>query len=88
MAFIQATYNLEGNGLLALTAYKEISTLLHFVDSDHKPNVRAVARHESSGNVANEQQLLHYCVAPAFEYFQSKFDPLTGEPILCTKPAQ
>ena len=76
MAFIQATYNLEGNGLLALTAYKEISTLLHFVDSDHKPNVRAVARHESSGNVANEQQLrttLCRCLCGAcFRVFQVK----------------
>ena len=82
MPFVQATYNLEGDGLLALTAYKEISTLLHFVESDHKPNVRAVARHESGGNVAHEQQLLRYaevCVVPAFEYFKSKFDPSTGE---------
>lgn len=81
MPFVQATYNLEGDGLLALTAYKEISTLLHFVDSVHKPNVRAVARHESSGNIAHEQQLLRAeaCVSPAFKYFNSKFEPSTGE---------
>lgn len=82
MPFVKATYNLEGDGLLALTAYKEISTLLHFVNSDIKPNVRAVARHESGGNVSREHQLLRYAevgVAPAFEYFKSKFDPLTSE---------
>ena len=75
------TYNLEDDGLLTLTAYKEISTLLHFVNSDIKSNVR-VARHKSGGNVSHEHQLLRYaevCVAPAFKYFKSKFDPLTGE---------
>ena len=55
MPFVRATYNLEGDGLLALTAYREISSLLNFVDADHHPNVRAVARLESNGNSAHEQ---------------------------------
>ena len=41
--FVQATYRLEGNGFLALTAYEEIKTLECVISTQHCPNVNAVA---------------------------------------------
>ena len=45
-----ATYNLEGDGPLVLTAYREISTLHSVVANQHYPNVLAIAKKESSSN--------------------------------------
>ena len=42
--FVQATYNLEGDGPLAYSCYEVISTLTAAVNMAHYPNVRAVAR--------------------------------------------
>ena len=80
--FVRATYNLEGDGVLALSAYREISQLHNSVRIAHYPNVMAVAREESQGNAAHEQMLVNYaaaCVKPAYDYFLSKFDATTGE---------
>ena len=80
--FVRATYHLEGDGPLILTAYREISTLHSAVTNQHYPNVAAIAKKESAGNTCNEQQLLRYaknCVKPAYEYFQEKFDYYNGE---------
>ena len=43
-AFVKATYNLEGNGALALSAYEEIRKLFAVVSAKHYPNVTAVAK--------------------------------------------
>ena len=80
--FVQATYNLEGDRPLVLTAYREISSLHSTVTNQHYPNVAVIAKKESAGNTCNEQQLLRYannCVKPAYEYFQEKFDYYNGE---------
>ena len=80
--FVKATYNLEGDGPLVLTAYREISTLHSVVANQHYPNVMAIAKKESAGNSSNEQLLIRYaknCVTPAYEYFTEKFDFNNGE---------
>ena len=67
--FVKATYNLEGDGFLALEVYERLSALYISVRSKHNPNVTAVAKKEASGNSAREKQLLDYadvCVKPAF----------------------
>lgn len=53
--FVQAIYRLEGDGPLALTVYKEIKALESAIVSKHFPNVAAVARQESNGNITHEQ---------------------------------
>ncbi len=63
--FVQATYNLEGDGPLVLTAYREISTLHSVVANQHYPNVMAIAKKETAGNSSNEQLLIRYA---AYEY--------------------
>ena len=59
MIFLLATYNLEGDGMLVLVPYREISQLKSSVRNAHYPNVVAVAREESQGNVTHEQLLVN-----------------------------
>ena len=46
--FVKATYALEGDGPIALTAYEQISTLYSHISTAYYPNVNAWARHQSS----------------------------------------
>ena len=76
-AFVKATYKLEGDGPLALSAFEEIRKLYTVIVAPHFPNTTAVARQASNGNQSNEQQLVasaSLSVQPGFEYFKSKFD--------------
>ena len=64
--FVKATYNLEGDGFLALETYQRINAL-YITRSNHMPNVTAVAKSQANGNSVNERQLLdyaHVCVKP------------------------
>ena len=75
--FIKATYKLEGDGLLSLEAYQQLSILFASVSTQHYPNIAAVAKAEANGNASHEQQLLDYskaCVHPAYDYFYLKFN--------------
>ena len=70
--FVRATYNLEGDGLLALTAYRHLSELQSTIMCEYYPNVNALAKQESKGNSSHERQLVEYtknCVKPAHDYF-------------------
>ena len=53
--FVQATYRLEGDGFLAVTAYGEIMTLESTISTQHYPNANAVARLESIGIFSRQQ---------------------------------
>ena len=59
MPFVQATYKLEGDGHLALECYEVISSLTAAVNmaQPHYPNLQAVVRRLSGGNLQVEQQL-------------------------------
>ena len=75
-AFVKATYQLEGDGALALSAYEEICKLFAVVSAKHFPNIAAVAKQLSLGNSTYENQLITYgcnCAQPAFDYFELKF---------------
>ena len=78
--FVKATYTLECDGPIALTAYEQISTLYSHISTAYYPNVNALARHQSEGISSREQQLLAYwcwpkqCVTPAYTYLKAKFD--------------
>ena len=78
-SFVCATYDLEGDGSLAPTAYN-ISKLQSTIACEHY--VMALAKQESNGNSNHKQQLVRYakgCVQPAYEYFKAKFDLVSGE---------
>ena len=75
--FVKATYNLEGDGYLALEVYERLSTLYIAITSKHMPNVKVMDKAEAGGNSSHEQRLLDYaevCVTPAYDYFKAKFD--------------
>ena len=50
MPFVQATYNLEGDGPLALTCYETIRALNAATRQAYYPNLQAVTSEISSGN--------------------------------------
>ena len=60
MPFVQATYNLEGDGPLALTCYKTISALNAAARQAYYPNLRAVTSEISSGNSLIESDLVQH----------------------------
>ena len=75
--FVKGTYNLEGDGPLALTTYEELRKIYNFISLPHYPNLMACARNLASGDATVEQQLIIYaksCVEPGFQYFKEKFD--------------
>lgn len=63
--FVKATYNLEGDGPLALSAYEHISFLDSFAPTVHYPNTATVARKFSYGNALICQQMYNYAVSCA-----------------------
>jgi len=78
--FVKATYHLEGDCPLVLSAYKEIAALRVAISNQYYPNTNAVATKLSSfssNQSVLKQQLLDYgkvCVKAAYEYFHQKFD--------------
>lgn len=75
--FVTTTYNMEGDGPLAIHAYEQVKALYNPVSLRHFPNVAAVARQLADGNAAHERQLVAYaenCVTEGYNYFRSKFD--------------
>ena len=64
---VAATYLLEGDGPLALVAYRQISKLHAAIACEYYPNVSAIAKNEAGANAVHKQQLLAYvknCVQP------------------------
>ena len=75
--FVKGTYNLEGDGPLALTTYEELRKIYTFIGQPHYPNLMVCARNVANGNATVEQQPISYgklCVEPGFEYFKAKFE--------------
>ena len=74
--FVKATYNLEGDGPLAVRAYQELRVLDNFLANWHYPNVMEAARAVSRGNAEVAQGWINYarqCMQPAYNYYQEKF---------------
>ena len=72
MPFVKATYNLEGDGPLALTCYEALSALNAAARQAHYPNLEAVASYLASGDADKEQELILYaksCVQPGVAYY-------------------
>ena len=58
--FVKATYRLEGDGPLVLSAYEEIAALRVAISNQYYPNTNAVATKLSSNRPTLKQQLLDY----------------------------
>ena len=71
MPFVKATYNLEGDGPLALTCYDAISALNMSARQAYYPNLDAIAAHIAS-NAQEESDLVQHaksCVQPGIAYY-------------------
>ena len=69
--FVEATYNLEGDGPLALNCYEAISALNVAARQVHYPNSEAVVRNVFSESDM-EEELIQYtksCVQPGVTYY-------------------
>ena len=91
--FVQATYKLEGDGCLAFECYEVISSLTAAVNMPQPcyPNVQAVVRRLSCGNVKAEQRLNSYalsCVQPGLRYYQECLTGCMKVPLAVFKDAR
>ena len=71
MPFVKATYNLEGDGPLALTCYDAISASNMSARQAYYPNLDAIAAHIAS-NAQEESDLVQHaksCVQPGIAYY-------------------
>ena len=75
--FVKACYNLEGDGILSLSTYELINTVVMGIQTAHWPNLSAVVKSLSQEN-AVQQQLMDYgrkCIGKGYTYFDQQ---LTG----------
>ena len=91
--FVQATYKLEGDDHLALECYEVISSLKAAMNmaQPHYPNLQAVVRRLSGGNLQVEQQLNHYaisCVQPGLRYYNDRLTGCMQPPLAAFKAAR
>ena len=87
--FVKATYELEGDGPLALQCYEVISILNASIHTSHFPNLTAVA--EKIGPASRVQQFIHYeklCVTPGLDYYITNFGNDLNESVSTFKAAQ
>lgn len=70
-SLVKATYKLEGDGPLALSAYELVNTILVPIRVSYFPNVDAIARQLCPANPTGHQQWVAYalqCLQPGFDY--------------------
>ncbi len=76
--FVRATYNLEGDGPLIFSVYKQLQQVLNACSVDHFPNVRAVATKLADANahldVNNLEAQARRSVRPGINWFLRKFN--------------
>jgi len=88
--FVKATYNLEGDGPLALTCYEAISTLNVAARQAYYPNLEAVAGKVTSDDHMKEE-LIQYaksCVQPGVTYYFHQLATSMKEPLHAFKAAE
>ena len=89
--FVKSTYNLEGDGFLAVKCYEEIIKLQSVIQVAHYPHIEAISRMLAGGNSLSQQQWTSYalhCVKDALLYFQSKFGDDSLSPLNVFKAAR
>ncbi len=91
MPLVRATYNLEGDGALALKCYEIICTLKAAVQQAHYPNLQGLATQLASGNMQIQQQWTQYaisCVQPGLTYFLNQLTVSMKVPLAAFKAAR
>ena len=90
--FVQATYNLEGDGPLVLKCYEQLEVVAQSIRVQHFPNTDAVIERLFSGQPAHViQQWRTYaesCVQHGFDYFNDRFIGVLSSTVAAFKAAQ
>ena len=71
--FVQATYKLEGDGILAFQCYEIISALNTSVVMENYPNVQAVVKSIAKGKTDVQLKWMKHarlCIQPGMDYYQ------------------
>ena len=71
MHFVRATNSLEGDGLLVIKCYEEISKIRTVITSDCYPNLQAVVHSAFPGDVASQHHWTVHaktCIQPGIDY--------------------
>ena len=87
--FVKATCNLEGDGLLALSCYETVQSIVSFIEVDNAPNLKAIVRGASSSIAV--QQLKTYakqCIQPGLDYFSKQLQNSLKIPLAAFKAAR
>ena len=74
--FVQATYELEGDGYMCLQAFETVTRLQAEMRNRYYPSCNAVVRGIAGDNIALAQQWEAYalaCLQPAYDYFTAHF---------------
>ena len=88
--FVKATYNLEGDGPLALTCYEEVQRVVAAIRVAHTPNTEAIIQTIST-QTSVQQRLRIYaknCVQKALKYFQHQLESSLQVPMSAFKAVQ
>jgi len=70
--FVQATYKLEGDGILAFQCYEIISALNTSVVMENYPNVQAVVKSIAKGKTDVQLKWMKHadCIQPVMDYYR------------------
>ena len=87
----EASYNLEGDGLLALTCYEATSTLNVAARQTYYPNLEAVACTITSDDDDMKEELIQHaksCVRPGVTYYFNQLTTSMKQPLDAFKTAR
>ena len=80
--FVEKTYTLEGDGLLAFDAYNHLQEVATSAADRSYPNMNAVAKDLAGGDQARQAELQQHarsCIQPAIDYFLRRFNHVEGD---------
>ena len=88
---VKSTYILEGDGMLAWQCYEQLLIIQNSIHGANLPNLMALSREVSGGNVVVAQQYHQYGIAairPGWEYFTNTVMGVMGPQVEMFKAAQ
>ena len=88
---VESTYILEGDGTLAWQCYEQLLIIQNSIHGANLPNLTALSREVSGGNVAVAQQYHQYGIAairPGWEYFTNTVMGVMGPQVEMFKAAR
>lgn len=87
---MKATYNLEGDGPLALKCYETIQEVKSPIQVENIPNVQVIPKSISPSSAVQQQLITHAksCVEPALNYFKQQLASSLKAPLAAFKASQ